>query len=48
MSCYITTFRNTFQVRVRENEAAEQVILAVSCTDQKDRERIHTKGNQGF
>lgn len=48
MSCYIIAFHNTFQVRVRENEAAKQVILAVSRTDQKDRERIHTKGNPGF
>lgn len=36
------------QVGVRENEAAKQVILAVSSTDQKDRERTHTKGSQGF
>lgn len=48
VSCYIIAFCNTFQVRVRENEAAKQVILAVSCTDQKDRERIHIKGNAGF
>lgn len=48
VSYYIIAFRNTFQVRTRENEAAKQVILAVSCTDQKDRERIDTKGNQGF
>lgn len=47
MSFYIIAFRNT-HVGVRENEAAKQVILAVSSTDQKDRERTHTKGSQGF
>lgn len=48
VSYYIIACHNTFQVRTRENEAAKQVILAVSCTEQKDRKRIHTNGNQIF
>jgi len=48
VSCSIIAFCNTFQMRVRENEAAKQVMLAVCCTDQKDRERICTKGTRAF
>lgn len=48
MSCSVIVFGNTFQVRVRENEVVKQVVLAVSCTEQKDREGTHIKGNQGF
>lgn len=45
---YNCIFTTHFRLEGEKNEAAKQVMLPVYYTDQKERGRIHTKGNWGF